>query len=58
MCFLNYLSAIKRSEFESVVMGMNLESVVQSGVSQKEKNKCTNMESRKMVLLNLFLGQE
>ena len=33
-------SAIKRSRFESVVMRwMNLEPVIQSEVSQKEKNK-------------------
>ena len=41
---------------------MNLEPVAQSEVSQKEKNKyCTvniYMESRKMVLMNLFSGQE
>ena len=42
---------------------MNLEIVIQSEVSQKEKNKyCIlthiYMESRKMVLLNLFAGKE
>ena len=37
---MEYYSAIKRSEIESlVVMWMNLESVIQSEVSQKEKNK-------------------
>ena len=38
-------------------MQMNLESVIQSEVSQKEKNKYRifkYMESRKMVLINLF----
>ena len=35
-----HYSAIKRSRFESVVMRwMNLEPVIQSEVSQKEKNK-------------------
>jgi len=41
---------------------MNLEPVIQSEVSQKEKNKyCIlthNMKSRKMVQMNLFAGQE
>ena len=35
---VDYYSAIKKNEFESVVvMWMNLESVIQSEVSQKEK---------------------
>ena len=46
---------------------MNLEPIIQSEVSQKEKNEyCTLlikklthiMQSRKMVLMNLFAGQE
>ena len=37
---MEYYSAIKRSECESVELRwMNLESVIQSEVSQKEKNK-------------------
>ena len=37
---MEYYSAIKRSEIGSfVVMWMNLESVIQSEVNQKEKNK-------------------
>ena len=37
---MEYCSATKRNEFESVVMsGMNLKSVIQSEVNQKEKNK-------------------
>ena len=37
---MGYYPAIKRNETESfVVMWMNLESVIQSEVSQKEKNK-------------------
>ena len=39
---------------------MNLEAIIQRELSQKEKNsvyKCIYMESRKMVLMNLFAGQ-
>ena len=37
---MDYYSAIKRNEIElSVVRGMDLESVIQSEVSQQEKNK-------------------
>ena len=38
---MEYYSAIKRNTFESVLMRwMNLEPIIQSEVSQKEKNKC------------------
>ena len=42
---------------------MNLEPIIHSELSQKEKNKCyiltcVYMESRKMVLMNLFAGQQ
>ena len=38
---MEYYSAVKGDEIESfVVMWMNLETVIQSEVSQKEKNKC------------------
>ena len=41
---------------------MNLEPIIQSEVSQKEKDKyhiqCIYMESRKMVPRNLFAGQQ
>ena len=38
---MEYYSAIKRNEMEVFVMRwMELESVIQSEVSQKEKNKC------------------
>ena len=52
----------ERNPFESVLMRwMNLEPVIQSEVSQKEKNKiiyqCVYMESRRMVLTNLFEEQ-
>ena len=51
---MDYYSAIKRNKIgSSVVTWMDLESVIQSEVSQKEKNKyCILMhmaESRKMV---------
>ena len=37
---MEYYSAIKRNEFESVLMRwMNLEPTIQSEVSQKEKDK-------------------
>ena len=37
---MEYYSAIKRNEFESVLMRwMNLQPIIQSEVSQKEKNK-------------------
>ena len=40
ICMMDYYSAIKRNESESVlVRWMNLEPVIQSEVSQKEKNK-------------------
>ena len=59
-----YYSAIKRNTSESVLMRwMNLEPIIQSEVSQKEKDKyCIlthiYMESRRMVLKNLFTGQQ
>ena len=37
---MEYYSAFKRNEFESILVGwMNLKPVIQSEVSQKEKNK-------------------
>ena len=37
---MEYYSAINRKAFESVIMrGMNLESIIQSEVNQKEKDK-------------------
>ena len=65
MCYIytmEYYSAIKRITFESVLMRwMNLEPIIQSEVSQKEKDKYCILthilESRKMVLKNLFTGQ-
>ena len=38
---MEYYSAIKRNSFESVLIRwMNLETITQSEVSQKGKNKC------------------
>ena len=58
-----YYSDLKRNAFESVLMRwMNLEPIIQSKVSQKEKDKivfsCIYTESRRMVLKNLFTGQQ
>ena len=59
----NY-SAIKRNAFESVLMRwMDLKPIIQSEVSQKEKDKYRILmhiyiESIKMVLKNLFTGQQ
>ena len=78
---MEYYSAIIRNTFESVLMRwMNLEPIVQSEVSQKERDEyraaaasaakslqlyptlCdprdSYTESRKMVLKNLFIGQQ
>ena len=61
MWFLNY-SAIKKNAFDSVLMRwVNLEPIIQSEESQKEKNNCILKHiygSRKMVLMNLFAGQQ
>ena len=56
---MEYYSAVKRNDIWSFVeMWMDLESVIQSEVSQKEKNKhrilSIYVESRKMVRMNLF----
>ena len=56
-----YCSVIKRNAFESVLMRWtNLEPTIQSEVSQKEKYHILIhiLESRKMVLMNLFAGQQ
>ena len=58
------LLSYRKDTFESVLMRwMNLEHIIQSEVSQKEKVKyCIlvhiYMESRKMVLKNLFIEQQ
>ena len=62
---MEYYSAIKRNEMEVfVVRWMDLESVIQSELSQKEKNKYRMLThicgilKKKMVLRNLVAGQE
>ena len=63
---MKYYSVIKRNTIGLFVeMWMDLESVIPSEVSQKEKNKyCIlihtyiYMESRKMVQMNLFAGKK
>ena len=63
---IQYYSAINRNKIElSVVRWINLESVIQSEVSQKEKNKYCMLthiyrisKKKKMVLKNLVSGQE
>ena len=54
---MQYYSAVKRKVFESVLMRwMNLEPIIQSEVSQKEKisylTLAISTECKKMVLLN------
>ena len=66
MYTMEYYSAIKRNEMEVFVMRwMDLETVIQSEVSQKEKNKYRyantyiwNLKKKKKVLKNLGAGQE
>ena len=61
---MEYYSAIKKNAFESVLMRwMNLEPIIQSEVSQKEKHQYSILmhiytESRKMVLKILPTGQQ
>ena len=61
---MEYYSAIKKKEIELfVVRWMDLESVIQSEVSQKKKNKyriygIQKKRKEKMVLKNLEVGQE
>ena len=59
---MEYYSAIKRNAFGSFLMRwMNLEPIIQSEESQKEKDKyciLRHIESRKMVLKNLFTKQQ
>ena len=62
VCTMEYYSAIKRSEIGPFVeTWVDLESLIQNKVSQKEKNKhhtLTYTESREVVLMNLSAGQE
>ena len=52
---MEYYSAIKRNAFESVLMRwMNLEPIIQSEVSQKEKNKYCNSLVHSLSHVRLF----
>ena len=61
---MEYYSTVIRNEIESfLVRWMDLESVIQSEVSQKEKNKYCVLTHiygtlKKMVMKNLRAGQE
>ena len=60
---MDYYSVMKRNEYESVLMRrMNLEPVIYSEVSQKEKkilyNNAYVCNLEKWLLMNLFVGQE
>ena len=60
---MEYYSAIKRNETESFVeTWIDLETVIQNEVSQKENNKyhilMLYVEPRKMVQMNQFAGQK
>ena len=60
---MEYYSGLKRNAFESVMRRwMYLKPIIHSEISQKEKDKYCMlthiMESRKMVLKNLFTGQQ
>ena len=61
---MEYYSSIERNAFEPVLMRwMNLEPIIQSEVSQKEKDKYhilmhIYIESKKIVLKSLLTGQQ
>ena len=60
---MEYYSVIKRNTFESVLMRwMNLEPIIQSEISQKEKDKYHLLVHiygiQEKVLKNLFTGQQ
>ena len=62
VCIYNgILLSIKRNGFESSELRwMNLEPVIRNKISQKKRNNIYSiyMESRKVVLMTLFVGQE
>ena len=59
---MEYYSAIKKNAFESVlVRWMNPEPAIESDVSHKDKYHILAqiyMEFRKLLLMNLFAGQQ
>ena len=55
---MEYYSAVKKNAFESVLMRwMKLKPIIQREVSQREKHQYSNMESRKMVTIALYVRQ-
>ena len=61
MYTVEHCSAIKKEVKSIEAMWMNLEPVIQSGVSQRKTNiiyYCTYVKSGKEVLMNLFARQE
>ena len=56
---MEYYSAIKKNSFESVLMRwMKLEPIIQSEVSQKDKEHYIYMKFRKMVMITLNAKQK
>ena len=61
---MEYYSAIKKNSFESVLMRwMKLEPIIQSEVSQKDKDQYSilmhiYMEFKKMVMITLYAKQK
>ena len=52
---MEYYSAIKKNSFESVLMRcIKLEPIIQSEVSQKDKDQYIYMEFKKMVMITLY----
>ena len=58
---MEYYSAIKNETGPFVETWMDLEVVIEGEISQKEKNainRCINVDSRRVVRMNLFAGPE
>ena len=57
---MEYYSVMKRNRIGSFVeMWKDLESIIQSEIRKRKTNKyCMCIESRKIVQVNLFAGQE
>ena len=56
---MEYYSAVKKNSFKSVLMRwMKLEPIIQSEVSQKDKEHYIYMEFRKMVMITLYAKQK
>ena len=59
---MEYYSAIKKNAFESVLMRLKLEPIIQSKVSQKEKHQYSILthilEFRKIVTMTLYARRQ